>query len=230
MTSTSQPMYDATWADTYTRLAEASIPGRSGLYRLCVATLAGLPKEATILVVGAGTGEELLALAKTLPDARFVAVEPAAAMADVCAARLTESGYSSRVELHRDLLSSLPPAAPFAAATSVLVSQHLTEPAAARGFFEEIRSRLLPGAPLFSADAHVPRGLDRNRLMDLWVTQIACTGIAREQAEQMRSRIEQGIAIRNEDEVVGLIKAAGFTDVQKLFSSLIYGAWSSRNP
>lgn len=183
-----------------------------------------------MLVVGAGTGEEVLALATALSEPGFVAVEPAVAMANICEARLSERGCSDRVQIHRGLLSRLPASEPFSAATAVPVSQHLPGREGARGFFAETRSRLLPGAILFSADAHIPAGVDRKWLMEMWCTQITCNGISRDQAELMRAGIEQGITIRDEDDLVEQIRAAGFVDVNKLFSSLIYGAWTSRNP
>lgn len=221
-------MYDKAWADAYARLADASIPGRQGLYRLCVAALRDVPADARILVVGAGTGEELMPLAQALPEASFVAVEPAAAMADACAARLAEHGLSHRVQLHRGLLDELPRQEPFAAATAILVSQHLRAVDGARVFFDAIHARLVPGAVLFSADAHVPTGFEREWLMQLWCTQIECTGIPRDQVLQMRARIEDGIAIRAQADLEAQMQAAGLVEVRKLFSSLIYGAWCSR--
>jgi len=51
-------MYDAAWAENFEKLAEAGIPGREGLFRLCATSLASLPEQAEVLVVGCGVGSE----------------------------------------------------------------------------------------------------------------------------------------------------------------------------
>ncbi|MEL6262386.1 MAG: class I SAM-dependent methyltransferase [Cyanobacteria bacterium J06626_6] len=68
-------IYSSEWAENYERLAEAGIPGREGLHRICQAAFCSLPTKASILIVGCGTGVELVQLAKALPEASFVAFD-----------------------------------------------------------------------------------------------------------------------------------------------------------
>ena len=73
-------MYSEEWALRFEEYANASIAGREGLFRLADAAFAGLPKDARILVVGCGTGSEIMALASRHEGWQFEAIEPAQAM------------------------------------------------------------------------------------------------------------------------------------------------------
>lgn len=59
-------------------------PMRDALHLLIGAVLADLPADARILSVGAGTGHELIYLARKFPQWRFAVVEPSAPMLEIC--------------------------------------------------------------------------------------------------------------------------------------------------
>ncbi|MBM4382357.1 MAG: class I SAM-dependent methyltransferase [Deltaproteobacteria bacterium] len=220
--------YDGEWAANYARRADAAIPGREGLYRLCRAFLTQLPPRSDVLVVGAGTGEELFALARSLPDARFVAIEPAEPMLAHCAHRVADEGLGERIALRAETLDAFVPTRAFDAATSILVSQHVVPDDAAAAFFGKLAALLRPGGLLFTADAHVAAGQDRQLLLASWRRQAVMSGIEPTLADGMLARIGVDPALRDEARIVALLEGAGFEEVQKVFGSLIYGAWSAR--
>ncbi|HVP27920.1 MAG TPA: class I SAM-dependent methyltransferase [Myxococcota bacterium] len=110
--------------------ADAAIAGCEGLLRVTEACLADLAPDARILVVGCGTGTELLHLASHHPGWRFEAVEPAAPMLAVARKRIGEAGLCSHVTFHERPLAGLR-VAPCDGATALLVSQHLVDARAA---------------------------------------------------------------------------------------------------
>src|SRR5690606_6905953 len=129
--------YDERWAKT--------APIRDALHFLLEAVFAELPAQARLLCVGAGTGEEIAYLAKRFPEWRFCAVEPSAAMLDVCRAKAENEGFAARCQWHEGYLDALPVQAGFDAATCFLVSQFILEQDARIAFFRGIAARLRPG-------------------------------------------------------------------------------------
>ncbi len=223
-------IYDDDWAANYARRAEAAIPGRTGLYRCLAACFADLPAASRVLVVGCGTGEELLTLAEILPTASFVAVDPADAMLQICRHRVSQAGIESRVLLVQGYVQQVASHERFAAATSVLVAQHIGADAEALDFFRTIANRLLPGGRLYTADLHIGSDQDRTRLIDLWQQQARLAGIESDLVEGMAQRFQREMRPRSEKDVLSLLQRAGFSDVLKPFSSLLYGAWYARVP
>ena len=136
--------YDKQWA--------GMAPIRDALYLLLDSLFAGLPENARILCVGVGTGAELAHLAERFPGWHFTAVDPSAAMLDICRQRATEGGFLSRCSFHQGYLDTLPAEPSHHGATCFLVSQFLLEAQARIAFFHEIACRLGPGAILANAD------------------------------------------------------------------------------
>ena len=220
-------IYTTEWAENYERLAIAGIPGREGLYRVCKASLTNLPQGARILVVGCGTGSDLIPLAKALPTASFVAIDPAEPMLAFCSERVKSEGLSQRVTLQAKSLNSFQMPDNFDAATAILVSQHLAEDAAAAEFFCQIAQLLKPKGLLYSADLHIATDQDRERMLALWRDQALMSGTEMSVVEGLLSRFSSDLRPRDESAIVGFLHSAGFINILKPFSSLIYGAWVS---
>src|SRR3546814_14453128 len=97
------------------------------LHFLLETVFAGLPDDARLLCVGAGTGAEIAHLAQRFPGWRFLALDPSPAMPDACRTRAERDGFADRVGFHAGLVDTLPEAAPFDGAPRFLVSQFLLD-------------------------------------------------------------------------------------------------------
>lgn len=221
-------IYNDEWAAQYQRRADAAIPGREGLYRLCHAALHSLPSNARILVVGCGTGDDLVPLATALPSASLVGIDPAAAMLALCALRVASAGLGDRITLHAGTLDTYESNGSFDAATSILVSQHIDSDSRAQAFFSKLAALLKPGGRLYTADLHIGAGQDRQRMLALWREQALLSGIEAPLVDSMLARFRSDVRPRDEATLLRFFDRAGFVDVMKPFSSLIYGAWSAR--
>jgi tRNA (cmo5U34)-methyltransferase len=209
--------YDSQWA----RLA----PFRDALHLLATAVLAGLPADARILCVGAGTGAEILSLAEKFPGWRFTAVEPSAPMLDVFRRKAQEQGIASRCTFHEGYLDSLPQGEPFDAATSLLVSHFILQQDARAAFFRGIRQRLRSNGVLINSD--LTSDVDAphyGALLEVWMRTMAGADLSEEKLEQMRTAYRRDVAILPPESVAGIIASAGFAaPVQFYQCGLIHG-------
>ena len=219
--------YNDEWAANYARRANAAIPGREGLYRTCMAFMRGLPSQANILGGGCGTGDDLVPLAMSLPEASFVGIEPADAMLALCARRVEAEGLSRRVTLRPVTLQNFHPEIPFDAATAILVSQHMRADADAEDFFRQLATALGPRGRLFSADIHIGADQDRGLALALWREQALMSGIEADLVARMANAFTSELRPRDEPVIRAFLESAGFVGILKPFSSLIYGAWAA---
>lgn len=210
--------YDASW-DRMTAV-------RSALDLLLSAAFADGPPDARVLCVGAGTGVELTRLAALHPGWRFTAVEPSAAMLQVCRQRAEREGFADRCTFHEGFLTSLPLAEPFDGATCLLVSQFLLDPAERVGLFADIADRLRPSGRLFSADLAAPPDAFE-ALLRTWYGLSAGTVATDDAMEKARAMYANAVAILPPSEVADVIAAGGFQRPTPVFQAGLLHAWTA---
>ena len=218
--------FDQRHASEYDQRFAKLAPLRDAMNLIIGALFADLPREARILCVGAGTGNELLYLAGKFPGWSFTAVDPSGPMLAVCRNRAQELGFASRCSFHEGYLESLPATEPFDAATSILVSQFLLDPESRAGFFRAISGRLKPGGQLASADlASDTASEDYQNLFSVWAKLMRVADIADDRIEAMKAAYARDVAVWPVEKVAALIHSAGFTlPVLFLQTGLIH-AW-----
>lgn len=213
--------YDERWART--------APIREALHFILEAVFAELPADARILCVGAGTGAEIVYLAKRFPRWSFTAVEPSGAMLDVCRDKAVKEGFASRCDFHEGYLESLPDQGEFDGATCFLVSQFILDRDARVDFFRAIATRLSSGAILASSDLASDVGSAQyEALLRPWLTMMATAGLSAAAVEQMRATYAKDVAILPPAQIASIIRSAGFDEPIPVYQAGLIYAWFSK--
>ena len=211
--------YDERWRHT--------LPIRDALHLLLHTAFLPLPENARILCVGAGTGAEIFPLAAANPGWSFVAVEPSKPMLDLCREKAEAAGVTNRCDFHEGFLDSLPASVPFDGATSILVSQFLTDPAERTNFFRQIHSRLKPGGALVSADLALPAEEEANEA--IYQEWMRLHGPSAPFKGTLADSPWKGmVAVSKPKEVEALIAKAGFSPVLPIYQALFIHGWLAR--
>jgi tRNA (cmo5U34)-methyltransferase len=225
--SSSEPIvFDEERAKSYDDRFAKLAPMRDALHFLTQLVTRSQRDDARVLCVGAGTGAELIALARAFPAWRFTAVEPAPAMLDVCRQRCEAEGISSRCTLHEGYLDSLSATDPFDVATCMLVSHFLTDRKERHALFRGIASRLREGGMLVSADLSFdPDAEKQTSLLAMWTTMLQFTGMDEADTNQYREALERDVAPLPPKDVEAIIESAGFGPAVPFFQTLLIRAW-----
>lgn len=210
--------YDRQWA--------GMAPIREALYLLLDAHFVGLPGDARILCVGAGTGAEIAHLAERFPTWRFTALDPSGAMLEVCRQRAQRGGFAERCDFHEGYLETLAPDAVYDGATCFLVSQFLLEPTTRTDFFGQIAQRLKPGGLLANADlAADTQSPAYEALLPAWMTLMLAAGVDAQMLARVRAAYARDVAVLPAQQVAGIIQAAGFDTSVQFYQAGLMCAW-----
>lgn len=199
------------------------VPGLEALHRMTGLLLAErAPEDAKVLVLGAGGGSELKALAEAHPGWSFVGVDPASEML-----RLAErvlGPLMSRTELIQGYIDDAPPG-PFDAATCLL-TLHFLDATERTRTVREIHRRLRPGAPFAAAHASFPQDA---RERDVWLDRYAAYPVAMgadpAEVNKARSAVAASLNSLTPEQDETILRDGGFSRVHLFYAAFTWRGW-----
>jgi tRNA (cmo5U34)-methyltransferase len=221
--------FDADRARRYDHMARQTLPGYEELHNMAASLLGvELGDQARVLVVGAGTGMELLTLAAQHPRWRLTGVDPAAEMLTVARERLQEYGWTDRVQIHVGHTHELPETERYDAAMCLLVIHHLSAKEQ-RELLQQIARRLKAGALFVVAEMiGNTASAQFQRFLAAWKLRQRTFGTPIEEIEQRAQTMSSVVSFASEDSLRGLLSTGGFADMERFFTAYFYGGWIAR--
>ncbi|MCO5142551.1 MAG: class I SAM-dependent methyltransferase [Oligoflexia bacterium] len=195
------------------------------LHFLTTLTLKDLPKKSKILCVGAGTGAEILTLARAYPEWEFVALDPSAAMLDICRERLTKANIVSRTEFFQGYIHELPKRTEFDAVLSILVS-HFIKHNEKQFFFQEMSSRLKSGGYLINAEISFDlESKEFSYMLKNWESVQTLMGATPESISTLSKQLKDVLAIATPEETENLLRKSDIPLPLRFFQAFMISAW-----
>lgn len=220
----SQP-FSGSSAHSYADGPPRQVPGFAGLHRMTSMLLAErTPVDGRVLVLGAGGGLELRALADAHPGWSFDGIDPSADMLRV--AERTIEPHAARIRLHEGYIESAP-AGPFDAAVSLLTFHFIAREQRLETL-RQVRRRLKPGAPFVLAHiSFAQTEPERSMWIARHVAFGAPDGTDPAQLESSRQAIGTRLSILAPEEEEAMLREAGFSGVSLFYAGLSFRGWVS---
>ena len=214
-------------ATDYDRRIRSTWPFYEAIHPAMNAILRGLlPSNSELLIVGAGTGAEILELGRSNRGWRFVGLHPAQPMLDVAKDKIEAAGVTAQVSLFRGNVDELPVGTCYDGATLGMVLHFVADDGAKSKLLRSISSHLKSGAPLVLMDAHGdPTTPESQLLLDAWKHQQNLAGLTWEQVEGGMKERMQAIHFVSSNRIEELLAEAGFRRIQRFFQIFILGGW-----
>lgn len=199
------------------------VPGLHDLHRMTGLLLAErVPADGQVLVLGAGGGLELRALAEMQSGWRFDGVDPSPKM--LRQATATPGALASRVKLHEGYIDEAPDG-PFDGALCLLTLHFLPEAERLRTV-RAVRQRLRPGAPFVVAHHSFP---NTELEIDRWLARNAAfaiaSGVPAAQAANSIPSMRERLPVLSPDQDVAILRDAGFRNVELFHAGFTFKGW-----
>lgn len=218
--SSDSAAFNTAHARSYAEGPPRQVPGFAGLHRMTSMLLAErVPSQGRVLVLGAGGGLELKALADDHPGWSFDGVDPSADMLQV-AAQMAEP-HAARIRLHEGTIDAAPEG-PFDGATCLL-TLHFIPGEQRLETLRQIHRRLVPGAPFIVAHISFPQGEPER---SLWIARhVAFGGTGLVNLESAKQAIATKLSILSPEEDDAMLRQAGFSNVSLFYAGLSFRGW-----
>lgn len=222
--------FDRDRATQYDLDIRKAIPGYESLHGMAYSLLqTSLGESARLLIVGSGTGMELVNYSKSNPAWLLTGVEPSPEMMAIAKLELSHQQIQERVDLHTGYVDSLPETEPMDAATLMLVMHFLTDDGAKLQLLKDIAQRLKPGAKLILADLYGDRSASYfDRFIQAWqnfyFSQLDDETRTKAEAN-FQTSIRNSIYFVTEARIIELLEAAGFSQINKFYNAFLFGGW-----
>jgi tRNA (cmo5U34)-methyltransferase len=201
--------------------ARAPLASMYGALHLCTnAVLSSLGDASRVLCVGAGTGDELIYLARMNPSWAFMVVEPSAEMLALCRDKARLAGVDTRCEFLEGYIDRVPDLGSFDAALCLLVSYFVLDPGEREALFSAIATRLRSGGLLVNAElSSGASGPDYEVLRDSWIAMHRAVGIG-----MKPDYLGRDVVVSSADDIEALLARAGFSRSTVFFQALLISA------
>lgn len=190
--------------------------------------LSDLPSRSRILCIGAGTGAEILSLAKAFPDWSFTGVEPSSSMLEVCGRRLAEEGLMDRCELVHGYVQDAPEGENYDAALSVLVA-HFIERKDRLDFFCNMVQRLRSGGQLVNTEICFDLGtLESAPMIHDWAKVQTLMGATPASIANLPQMLRHGLNVVAPLETEDFLRQSGIALPVQFFQSFMIRGWHGK--
>lgn len=207
-------------AQDYDQRITRLVPGYELLHQLSASQLmVRLGPVARVLLVGVGTGSELLLLGRLCPHWQFIAQDISADMLAQASMSAEQAGIAARVTWWEGPLPAQSMGCDGALCMLVLHFLPLEQKAA---LLADIAHQLGSGAPLLLADLMTSQDDDEHTVMGLHARR---AGLSLAASEQMVQRLERDFFPLNESQTLQLLKQSGFGAGRRYFQALGFHGW-----
>ncbi|MFD2922239.1 class I SAM-dependent methyltransferase [Halobacillus naozhouensis] len=184
-------------------------------------------KAASLLVVGAGGGNEFSAWGPSNPKWAFTGVDPSEDMLKMAKNNAVQLGLESRIRLIQGTVDDLPPAdTKFDAASCILVLHFIDDDQEKLKLLRTIKDNLKSGAPFVLVSAYGDRDdAELHNRLNVWKSFFLDEGHEPSKVDEMEDRIIMNISLIPEKQIEWLLEESGFTNIARFYATGLFAGW-----
>lgn len=221
---------DKDFTNKYDDLANKVVPGYQISTELMVAHFEHeLPDDAKILVVGCGTGDEIIELAKLQPKWEIIGIDLSEEMVNFAQEKVKHADLPNTITLITGDLTQLGFDTQFDAVVSKLVFIHIPSIDEKQRLFSAIYNLLKPNG-LFAYVDYFKITDEKLFLLEkeVWTLRAIAKGVDPNFIYKALEEAQPRIALMSEDVILSLLKNVGFIDSYQFLKTNMLGGYIMR--
>ncbi|MDR6549892.1 class I SAM-dependent methyltransferase [Paenibacillus qinlingensis] len=223
--------HNANRSHMYDTKARISIPSYDALFAMIQSyfrvQLDG--GDASLLVIGAGGGNELTAWGPANPAWSFTGIDISEEMLKIAQYKANQLRLENRVNLIHGTIDELPATdEKFDAASCILVLHFIPDVQEKLKLLRTINAHLKPGAPFVLVSAFGDRDSKelQNRL-HIWKSFWLDAGDEASSVDEMVNKALMSLSFLSDEHIEKLLTEAGFTNITRFYTTGLFGGWMS---
>jgi len=222
--------FDADFGLNYDKIVRSAFFGYEQLFNMTTVWLKSrLGSDARVLVVGCGSGMELITFGEQMLNWHLTGIDPSKQMVGISRERVEQHGLSNRVQVIQGYAGDLPESEIYDAATLILVFHFVPDEAGKLALLKDVASRLRPSGTLILLSPHGdPSRPEDQEGFAVWKSFMISNGMSQAMADQVE---KQAIAMGQFTPTslsLALMEQAGFTDVKLFYHAFVTYGWIAR--
>ena len=219
--------FDADFGARYDKFVRQAIFAYEPLFTMFLAMLERcLGETANLLVVGSGTGMELVTFARRMPQWTLTGVDPSEQMIRLAQSKLEVEHLSERVRLRRGTIDTLSMDEMYDAATLILVLHFLPDDGAKLALLQNILGRLKPGGSLILLDLGAKSSTaSDSTLLAGWKNFQILMGMEPGLVESVYQQASETQHFISEARLQELLAEAGFIHIERFYQAFLHTGW-----
>jgi tRNA (cmo5U34)-methyltransferase len=214
----------------YDDMAAKGLPGYQAVHVMVSSMMQSLlPETANLLVVGAGTGMELIQLGQNNPGWQLLGVDPSDDMLAIAKDKVKKFDLSTRVKIVKGYCQDLPDTFVYDGATSILVMHFIADDGGKLEFLQNIAKRLKSSAPLVIVDIFGNQNSPEFQFMAASIQKYwGKMGMPTDIIEEGLKKVQSSIYSISEARTIELLEKAGFKEIYRFYTGLWAGGWIAK--
>lgn len=183
-------------------------------------------KVASLLVVGAGGGNELSAWGPSNSNWTFTGIDTSEEMLNIAKNKVVQLGMGSRVRLIQETIDALPiTESRFDGASCILVLHFIDDIKEKLKLLGNIKNHLKSGAPLVLVSAYGdPDSVELQDRINVWKSYFLDAGYKKSKVDDMGKGIMK-ISFITENQIKRLLEESGFANITRFYSTGLFAGW-----
>jgi tRNA (cmo5U34)-methyltransferase len=215
------------WATGFDARMQIVVPGYNLMHRIAASFLhATIPSTSSILVIGAGTGTDVITLRAYNSEWQITGIDPSAEMLQIAREKIDSTRFHEGIRLECCKIEDFRNDTLYDVAVLSLVLQMYPDDGSKRELLQMVAQHIKREGRIVLIDTYGNReSLQFNQTVEALKIQTTQMGFTPDESEKDVESVRERFYLVSEQRIRSILSEAGFVRIEQIFHAYITGVW-----